>query len=328
MATAELFGQRRGPDRVEAKRAFSGVFSQAVVVCLLALFIVVTLIAMFTTAGVSNELDWIGITAKSLEPETAAALGIPSDTGGVMVDEVEGIAQKAGIRHGDVLVGIDGEPIRDMVDFSLLAGKTDLSKRGAQLDVVRKGLRIPVFVLPPGRGALGMNGNPPPGGAPQGMAGAPAVAHQQWLGVEVEAFPPGEGREFGIPAGVGGVLIEGVTRGGLAQQMGLAANDVVVSANGRRVDVPSDLWNALARLNGTDRIELGFYRNGQLMAIELPSASGTLAGGFRGRQGGRGLGPGGFLICPNCRARVTHQRGVPGFSVPCPSCGTMMIRAQ
>jgi S1-C subfamily serine protease len=340
MAAAELFGQRRGRDRAEAKRVFSGMFSQAVVVCLLALFIVVTLIAMFTTAGVSTELGWIGMTAKGLEPETAAALGIPSDAGGVVVDEVEGIAQKAGIRHGDVLVGINGEPIHDMVDFSLLAGKTDLSKRGAQIDVIRKGLRIPVFVLPSRRGVLGMNSNTPPGGTPPGAVEAQAIADQRWLGADVEAFPPGEGRELGIPAGVGGVLIEGVRRGGVADQAGLAANDVVVSVNGRRVEAPEDLWNALARLNGADWIELGVYRHGLLTAIGLPPASGTLAGGFPGRPGGPvwaealpgprgwGLGPGGFLVCPSCGTEVAHQRGVPCFTVPCPSCGTMMTRLQ
>ena len=44
-------------------------------------------------------------------------------------------------------------------------------------------------------------------------------------------------------------------------------------------------------------------------------------------MGGRGIGPGGYLICPNCSTQVPHQRGVPAYTVPCPSCGMQMTRA-
>ncbi|MHC1567020.1 MAG: hypothetical protein ACXQT5_00950 [Candidatus Syntropharchaeia archaeon] len=47
----------------------------------------------------------------------------------------------------------------------------------------------------------------------------------------------------------------------------------------------------------------------------------------RGRMGGRGLGPGGECVCPNCGTRVPHKQGVPCFQESCPKCGTQMVRA-
>jgi len=48
--------------------------------------------------------------------------------------------------------------------------------------------------------------------------------------------------------------------------------------------------------------------------------------GWRGRMGGRGLGPGGECVCPKCEHRVPHQRGVPCFQRKCPKCGSFMAR--
>ncbi len=324
-------------------RTSSGALGQVVVVCLLGFFIVITGIAMFSTVGTGDEMAWIGITADPLDAETAAALGIPTDMGGIVVREVDGIAQRAGVRHGDVVLGINGKPIQDMAGFSRLVGQTDLQRGGAQLDIVRQGVRMPVDIMPrvpAPRGVAqgprlpqGLNAQPPgpalPGGAlPGGVVAAPPVVDRQWLGIDAETFPPTEGRAFGIPAGVGGVLIDGVIVGSRGERAGLMANDVIVSANGRKTNSTAALWSVLAGLDGANWVELGLFRGGRLMSISLPTAEAALVGGFPGRMGGRGLGPGGSLVCPNCGTRVTHQRAVPCFTVPCPSCGTMMTRVR
>jgi len=325
------------------KHAFSGFFSQLVVVCLLALFIAVALVAML--AGVSSETEWIGMTVAPLGTEAAAARGIPSDVGGVMVEDVEGLAARAGVRQGDVIQGINGKAVQDLAGFSELAGKTDLAKSGAQLVVNRRGIQMPVFVYPPS-GAVTIPGQTTPGG----IAQVPAVRDRRWLGVEAETLTPGEAAGLGLPGGIAGVLIDTVTTGSAAQQAGLANNDVIVSVNGQRVDSTVGLWNTLAGLNG-DPVEFGVYRNGQLMSVALPTTQSTLAGGFAGpgcwgwgadgtpiyatpagafggRMGGQGLGPGGTLVCPKCGTTVAHQWGVACYTVPCPACGTQMIRVQ
>ena len=48
----------------------------------------------------------------------------------------------------------------------------------------------------------------------------------------------------------------------------------------------------------------------------------------RGRMGGTrsGAGPGGYCICPSCGKKVSHQAGVPCYSLSCPQCGARMVR--
>ncbi|MHC4662685.1 MAG: PDZ domain-containing protein [Planctomycetota bacterium] len=308
------------------KHTFTGFFSQLIVVCLMLVFIVISVLAMFFTIETNNEVNWIGITAKPLEPETAAALGIPNDTGGVMVGEVGGIAERWGLRRGDVLLSINGNPIKDMTEFSKIAAKMDITQGGAQLDIIRRGSRVPIFVMPPGA-------SPPPAqtlyqNSRSGIAATPTVYDQRWLGIDAETFAVGEGRALGIPAGVRGVLIDGVTRGSKAEQAGLAVNDLIVSANGQKIDTANGLWRLLARLIGGDRLEFGIYRQGQLVSVELPTNAITQIGGFPGRAGGAGLGGAGCFICPNCQTRVIHQWSIPYNSVLCPSCSTLMVQTQ
>ena len=49
--------------------------------------------------------------------------------------------------------------------------------------------------------------------------------------------------------------------------------------------------------------------------------------GWKGRMGGKGLGPGGECICPKCGYSVPHIRGTPCMKRECPKCKSPMARA-
>ena len=60
-------------------------------------------------------------------------------------------------------------------------------------------------------------------------------------------------------------------------------------------------------------------------------SSGKRLGARRGmgsRRGGRGrgAGPGGSCICPNCGEKVPHQLGIPCYEQRCSKCGAAMTR--
>ena len=314
------------------KSAFT---SQHLVASLLLVFIGLSVLAMFTTSKVGDEINWIGMNVQRLDAEARAARGIPANVSGVVVEGVDGIAGRAGVRQGDVVVGINGNGVRDMYDFSHFTGEVDVTKVGAQIDVIRNGMRMPVFVFPSDATAQAPAQVMP---APAGAAGAPFAISPQWLGIEGDTVRAADAMEMGLPVGAQGVAVDAVAIGSRAQQAGLAHRDVIVAVNGQRVNSASGLWTALGSLSGADLVELGVYRGGQLVSVVVPSAAGTgavagtptpaLAGGFAGRMGGAGLGLGGLLLCPKCGMTVARPPGVPCFTVACTSCGTMMTRVR
>jgi len=78
----------------------------------------------------------------------------------------------------------------------------------------------------------------------------------------------------------------------------------------------------------TNRRQGSGQGGGQGMGRGAGAGQGTGAGiGGRGRMGGRGLGPDGECLCPQCGARAPHQRGIPCIEQKCPNCGTAMTRA-
>jgi serine protease Do len=58
----------------------------------------------------------LGLSLQPLSPEIAAELGVPKGTAGVVVGGVRdgGPAQEAGLRRGDVILGVDGQPVRSV----------------------------------------------------------------------------------------------------------------------------------------------------------------------------------------------------------------------
>jgi hypothetical protein len=41
-----------------------------------------------------------------------------------------------------------------------------------------------------------------------------------------------------------------------------------------------------------------------------------------------GAGPGGDCVCPKCGATAPHSVGTPCYEIPCPKCGTKMVRGK
>ena len=48
--------------------------------------------------------------------------------------------------------------------------------------------------------------------------------------------------------------------------------------------------------------------------------------GPKGQSLSKGLGPGGFCVCPECGIRVPHEQGIPCIQMRCPRCGQIMER--
>ena len=304
--------------------ASSELFRQGTVAALVGVFIVISLVAMFTTSRVVTEKEWIGMTVAPLAPDAAMARGLPWDRGNLVVEEAEGIAARAGVREADVLLRINGTPVSSLVGFARVTEKTSLPD-GVILDVFRNGT-LESLIVP---------GKMPPGAAvavhPDGVIG------RKWLGVEAENFTAGDRRELGIPPGVRGVMIDGVAANSRAERAGLLSGDVIVSVNGQLINTTPDLWRKLGSLSVTAPLAFRVYRDGRFTSVLLAGDSATSVGGFFPGGAGRGFGGagcrllpagggqgfgGGCFLCPGCG--LTRPAGGVGNNLACPGCGARM----
>ncbi len=89
-----------------------------------------------------------------------------------------------------------------------------------------------------------------------------------WLGVQIQPLTDELARSFDAPA-TSGVLIADVYADGPSRRAGLEAGDIVIVADGRRVEEPRDLLNAIAESSPGRTIEIEVYRNGTQRSIEV-----------------------------------------------------------
>jgi serine protease Do len=88
-----------------------------------------------------------GMTIEGLTPNLTRRLALPSGTGGAVVSEVEqgGAAATSGIRPGDVITQINGQPIKT-VDQASKALDAVAANRTARIVVFREGREVLVQV--------------------------------------------------------------------------------------------------------------------------------------------------------------------------------------
>ena len=207
-------------------------------------------------------------------------------------------AASGGLRAGDVLLKVDGRPVRNPQEVAaILAGMSP--GRSVRLGVLRdgdaRGIDLPIgataaaFGFPSGAfgipvaapGAAAMPAAPGPVAAPpswgaQGTTVAPVrpmvPTEFNWLGLEIEAFQPVT-PVAGMPAGVivKGAVIAEVTPGSRGALAGLRANDVILEINNLPVPAAAQFDTAIKSIPATQpsSVLIKANRNGQEFLIVM-----------------------------------------------------------
>ncbi|MGI5865258.1 MAG: S1C family serine protease, partial [Myxococcales bacterium] len=90
---------------------------------------------------------FIGVSVQDLTPRLAEALGVQGDKGAVVASvERDGPAAKAGLKQGDVIVSLQGEPVEDAADLSRRIAQLQPGAR-ARIEYVRDGERRSVEIV-------------------------------------------------------------------------------------------------------------------------------------------------------------------------------------
>ncbi len=179
---------------------------------------------------------WIGVSFQELTPElaTAFSLGDRARAGALIADVVQGgPAARAGLRPGDVVVEVDGQPVREGRDLLRAVLRHDVGSH-VHLQVMRNGQRVPIDLATTER----------PGeenhDAPVDSAMRPADNRSPTDGVRLSALTPAQRRQVGAD----GALVTDVTPGSDADRAGLRRGDVILQADGHDVSQPGQIAQA------------------------------------------------------------------------------------
>jgi serine protease Do len=169
---------------------------------------------------------YLGVTIQNLSWERAQAFGLTATDGALVTAVVEGQpADKAGIRHGDVVLQVDERKVRETRDLIDYVSSRPPGSR-VTLDVLRDGKRMKIDVDLVEREEVA-------GDAESGDE--PGDSGIEWLGLEYQDLSPGLRQNLGVPEEVVGVVVRDVAGSSPLYDEGVASGDVVTEVNGRPV---------------------------------------------------------------------------------------------
>ena len=183
----------------------------------------------------------LGVSMYTVTPDIAHSLGLPSVVGALVSQVVDGSpADRAGIRTGDVITAVNGQPVKSNSELRNTIG---LLRVGDKVDIglLRDGKPLRVTAVIADTTAE--------------LSGGPGSNHKSFEGtVLVDA------------ADAGGALVQSVEPGSAAAQAGLRAEDVIVGANRGRVSSVRELRE---RAKGAAVLVLEVRRGATVLLVPL-----------------------------------------------------------
>jgi Do/DeqQ family serine protease len=177
-----------------------------------------------TAAGGGHTVvrPWIGARLQSVTPEMARTLGLATPSGALVADVWPGgPAARAGLKQGDVIVTVGGQPVADAASVNYAVGTR---RPGEPLGVgLRRGGQSQTVTL---------RSEPPP--ATPAKDEQPIGGRNPFSGATVANLSPAVADQLGIDTFSQGVIVTRVA-GGLAAEVGLQPGDIVRAVNGRHI---------------------------------------------------------------------------------------------
>jgi serine protease Do len=187
----------------------------------------------------------LGVTVQAVTADLARTLGL-SDARGALVSSVQtgGAADKAGIRRGDVVTAINGQPVKDSNELRNDVGGM-LPGTDARLTIVRGGKEQTVTVR---LGELKADRN-------EETARSSGNAEGSGFGLSVEPLTRDSARELGVDV-ASGVVVRDVEPSSRAASAGIRPGDVIEEVDGKKVDSVDALRSALSAQTGKPALVL------------------------------------------------------------------------
>jgi S1-C subfamily serine protease len=193
-------------------------------------------VASARTGGTAVKRPWLGAHLQAVTPELSKAFDLKRPAGAVVTSiEANSPAARAGLKVGDVIVSVDGQPVDDPSAFNYRFATRGLGGH-ADVGVMRSGRESKVSVA---------------------LATAPDQPRDEivirsrspFLGAKVANLSPALSDELQLNTNAEGVVIVDVGDGSVAQNFGFQRGDIVVSVNNHKIAKTRDL-ERVARAGG------------------------------------------------------------------------------
>lgn len=183
------------------------------------------------------ERGWFGITVQKVTPELAETLKLPTRQGALVTNVTkDSPADKAKIKRKDLIVEFAGEKVTDRSLPRLVASV----KTGSVVDVkvIRDGkpfnLKVTISKL-------------------DDNTSSPEILIAGKLGIKTKTINPEIAHQLGIMDG-GGVIITDINQKGSASKEDIQIKDIIVEANGRRINSTEELAVVIKNLKPGEKI--------------------------------------------------------------------------
>ena len=173
------------------------------------------------------ERGFLGVGIKDLTPELARQFKVPDNAGGALVTQLEdrSAAAEAGVQSGDVIIELNGTPVKDRRNLQLMVGRLSPGDK-VSLKVLRDGKEKTFTVAlkeMPEQKLVSANNEP-------GDNESDALN-----GVTVGDIDSAARSQFNIPDRVKGALITEVDPDSASYEAGLRPGDVIQEIDHKRV---------------------------------------------------------------------------------------------
>ncbi len=190
---------------------------------------------------------YLGVNIADVGYEEAEAFGLES-TDGVLVTQVlaDGPAAKAGLKHGDVILEVDGQLMknnRQLIDY-VAAQQPDTT---VSVQIFRGGERMAKKITLDER--PGVDGAPAPA-EPEEESGI------EWMGLRYQDLTPGIRSSHGMSDNATGVFVVDVLATSPLWDEGVRPGDLIAEVNGQAISGVSDFESVV---NGTSSGYLRLY---------------------------------------------------------------------
>lgn len=180
---------------------------------------------------------WLGVIVQQLTPELAQSLGIESDRGALVSDVAPGgPAEEAGLRRGDVIVGINDKKIKDMPELPKTIANYKPG-RTVTLTVIREGntIKVPVKLdeMPTEQ---------------REETKSTENKTEQKFGLIVENITQQIRNRYALKD-TKGVIVINVLEGSLADESGFRTGDIILEVNKKKIASVGDYNKILSDLD-------------------------------------------------------------------------------